>query len=600
MNRHRIRRLILPLLPGLLAAATANAGSFIDFETVGPNASTDAQVLADQLRPTQGIRFRRADGSGVPLAKTGTPSTAFAAGTDTETWTDGDALPTTDPWAAAVGGTFLGLAGTETLALVIDYDYATSSAGGLLLDVDPDETWVIRAYSDAGTTLVAETVLSGGSPGTGDRVATPWAVVRPSADIVELRIVQTGPNVHAGAALDLFSPYGPLTFQSDELALNLTGGTPPAVGLQVTATPGHRLLLETSDTLESGSWTLDQALTPLAPITALTGTAGGDGSRRYFRVVGPSPETDRATSIYSAVNAFVNTLSAAQVTTVIFPASNTAQRSKWSNFPTGIYQRNGLKIGAMSAAQIQALYSMLAAVLSPEGFQKVSRIMTGDQQLGGGNYGTNEYYVSFVGTPSPTSKYLLQFGGHHLALNVTIQGAQATIAPALPGVQPGSYTYNGRTVRPIGDEYDLSFALLNSMTAEQRSATVLSGTVSDLALGPGKDGVTVLPEGIQASELSEAQRAILLNLIGKYVNIIHDDASAAKMESIRAHIADSDNATYFSWRGPTTAGSAAYFRIQGPNLFIEWAPQTLGGSAVNHTHAMYRELANDYGALITE
>ena len=117
-------------------------------------------------------------------------------------------------------------------------------------------------------------------------------------------------------------------------------------------------------------------------------------------------------------------------------------------------------------------------------------------------------------------------------------------------------------------------------------------------LGPGKDGVTVLAEGIKASDLTAAQRVILLDLIGKYVNIIHDDASATKMASIRANIADSTNATYFSWRGPTTAGSAAYFRVQGPNLFIEWAPQTLGGSAVNHTHAMYREISNDYGALI--
>ena len=69
--------------------------------------------------------------------------------------------------------------------------------------------------------------------------------------------------------------------------------------------------------------------------------------------------------------------------------------------------------------------------------------------------------------------------------------------------------------------------------------------------------------------------------------------------SIRANIADATNATYFSWRGPTTAGSAAYYRIQGPNLFIEWAPQAMGGAATNHIHAMYRELSNDYGALIT-
>jgi hypothetical protein len=226
--------------------------------------------------------------------------------------------------------------------------------------------------------------------------------------------------------------------------------------------------------------------------------------------------------------------------------------------------------------------------------------MTADQQLSGGNYGTNEYYVSFVGTPSQTGKYLLQFGGHHLALNATIKGAVATIAPALPGVQPAAYTYNGRTVRPIGDEFDLSYALLGSLTDAQRATAVVSATASDLALGPGKDGVTLLPEGIKASDLTSPQRAILLDLIGKYVNIIHDDASATKMASVRSNLTNQTDATYFSWHGPTNYGGAAYFRIQGPNLFIEWAPQSLGGSPTNHIHAMYREIQNDYGAQIPE
>ena len=60
--------------------------------------------------------------------------------------------------------------------------------------------------------------------------------------------------------------------------------------------------------------------------------------------------------------------------------------------------------------------------------------------------GENVEIVSFVGTPSLAGKYLLQFGGHHLAINATIKGAVATIAPALPGVQPASYTFNSSTV----------------------------------------------------------------------------------------------------------------------------------------------------------
>ena len=260
----------------------------------------------------------------------------------------------------------------------------------------------------------------------------------------------------------------------------------------------------------------------------------------------------------------------------------------------------------MTAVQTNPLWAMLAAVLSPEGFQKVSAIVQADEVLrtqgGGGNlnFGTAEYYVSFVGTPSRTGKYQLQFGGHHLAINATIKGGLATIAPALPGAQPGSYTSKARDIRPLGDEYDLSFALLNSMTTAQRTATVLGSSFIDLVLGPGKDGVTVLPEGVKASDLTPAQRGILLDLIGKYVNIIHDDAAMTKMASIRSNIANPTNATYFSWRGPTTAGSAAYFRVQGPNLFIEYSPQNMGGSAGNHIHAMYREFKNDYGALIPE
>ena len=50
--------------------------------------------------------------------------------------------------------------------------------------------------------------------------------------------------------------------------------------------------------------------------------------------------------------------------------------------------------------------------------------------------------------------------------------------------------------------------------------------------------------------------------------------------------------TYFAWSGPTTPGSAAYFRMQGPTLVIEFAPQ--GGA--DHIHTIYRDPTNDYGA----
>ena len=50
--------------------------------------------------------------------------------------------------------------------------------------------------------------------------------------------------------------------------------------------------------------------------------------------------------------------------------------------------------------------------------------------------------------------------------------------------------------------------------------------------------------------------------------------------------------TYFAWSGPTTNGSMAYFRVQGPTLVIEYAPQR----SIDHIHTIYRDPTNDYGA----
>lgn len=45
---------------------------------------------------------------------------------------------------------------------------------------------------------------------------------------------------------------------------------------------------------------------------------------------------------------------------------------------------------------------------------------------------------------------------------------------------------------------------------------------------------------------------------------------------------------------------AFYYRIQGPHLVIEYAPQTLGGDPAMHVHTMYRDPTNDYGRGLTK
>ena len=113
----------------------------------------------------------------------------------------------------------------------------------------------------------------------------------------------------------------------------------------------------------------------------------------------------------------------------------------------------------------------------------------------------------------------------------------------------------------------------------------------DLVLGPGHDGETIQPEGIKASALTDRQQLMLLDLVSEWSGIIHDIAAAEKMIEIKAKLGD----TWFAWSGPTEPGSAAYFRVQGPTVMIEYAPQKLGGDPTQHIHTMYRDFTNDYG-----
>jgi hypothetical protein len=184
---------------------------------------------------------------------------------------------------------------------------------------------------------------------------------------------------------------------------------------------------------------------------------------------------------------------------------------------------------------------------------------------------------------------MIQFGGHHLGINLTFAGKENVLTPSHTGTQPASYSLEGKTIRPLGKENDKAFSLINTLDAAQKKEAILTYQVADTVLGPGHDGEVIQPEGVRGSKLRSNQQAILLDLINEWVSILNDAASSARMAEIKSRIAD----TYFAWSGPTTNGSAAYFRIQGPTVEIEYAPT--GGSA-DHIHTFYRDPTNDYGA----
>jgi hypothetical protein len=295
-------------------------------------------------------------------------------------------------------------------------------------------------------------------------------------------------------------------------------------------------------------------------------------------------------------NAFLETLDAKQRDKALLPYDS-AKKSSWSNLPVTMVARNGLPLGELTREQRAAALAAVAAVLSKEGYQKVIDIINADDQLvkdkqNKMRFGTEHFYLALFGKPSTTTPWMLQFGGHHLGVNVTVVGKDAVLTPTHTGTQPDAFTRGGKTVRPLGPENDLAFKLVNLLDFQQRKQAVLSAKPRNLILGPGQDGKTIPAEGLKVSTFNDDQRDTLLKLIGAWVHMLPQDAAANRMAEIKAKLDD----THFAWYGPTTNGSAAYYRIQGPNLLIEYAPQ--GG--VNHIHTIIRDPSNDYAAELTK
>ena len=341
-------------------------------------------------------------------------------------------------------------------------------------------------------------------------------------------------------------------------------------------------------------------LTTRAPIILLPFALAASISGNAQRQSKPTNAAGVTAAIVKAAQALVAALDDAGRSKVQFPIDG-PQKTRWSNLPTGIYKREGLRMGDLTAPQRAVVMSLLQTALSADGYRKVTEIVRGDEILrtggeGGGrgrggklNFGEDEYYLAFVGTPSTASPWMLQFGGHHLAINLTMSGSQASMAPSLPAAQPATYTFEGKEIRPLGQENDQAFALINALDATQRGQAVIGSRVADLVLGPGQDGRVIQPEGIRASALSPAQQTLLLDIIREWAGIMNDAFAEPRMADIRTNLPQ----TYFAWSGPTTNGSAAYFRVQGPTLVIEYAPQ---GGGVDHIHTIYRDPTNDYGA----
>ena len=86
------------------------------------------------------------------------------------------------------------------------------------------------------------------------------------------------------------------------------------------------------------------------------------------------PAAEATARIVSAAQALMTTLDDSGRAKLQFPFDD-PQRTRWSNLPTGIFERKGLRMGDLSAAQRDAVTNLLTAALSRDGYRKVTEIV---------------------------------------------------------------------------------------------------------------------------------------------------------------------------------------------------------------------------------
>ncbi|KQQ22039.1 hypothetical protein ASF48_02080 [Rathayibacter sp. Leaf299] len=315
----------------------------------------------------------------------------------------------------------------------------------------------------------------------------------------------------------------------------------------------------------------------------------------------------------AAVEAFLATLSDEQREAVTYDYDDETKTTSWSNFPVTFVERAGLNLADLTPEQQVAALQVMEALLSDEAFATVASIIAGDQYLVENSSTTEDslgqYYLALFGDASDTSAYEVQFGGHHLGINATLDGAAdaITFAPTHLGVQPADWiAADGTEVQAFDGIYTDAFAFVDSLTAEQQAA-LTAGDVTMCA--PGDTCEFTTGSGLTGADLTDEQRELLLDLIANWSGMADEQSAAATRAEIEATL----DTTVIAWSGETTydmsTGDGISFSISGPNVYVGFQAQNgsagadvdgVSTSGWGHVHTIYRDPTDDYAGSVEQ
>ena len=410
------------------------------------------------------------------------------------------------------------------------------------------------------------------------------------------------------------------TAYSGTITIPYTGGNgvgyTTGTAISSTGVTGLTATLQ-SGTLASGSGNLTYAVsgTPTSSGTASFAITFGGQSCTLTLTVNTASTTNCSSlsgvdKVVCLANAFLATLSTTQQAQVVI-ALNLTNAKRWSNLPCALSCRNGILFSSLSSTQQAAALAVIqaaAGTVSGEAYEEFQAIRAADDYLGqtASGYSSGNYIIAFLGTPSTTGKWMLQYGGHHYASNITYNaGSVVSITPLHEAVEPnGSFTVNGVTyASPLTSERTAMQNMLGSFTTAELASAKISGTFSDCLMVPGSTTNTfpTTKQGIKVSSLSATAQANVWTAILAWLNDVDATQAATIRTAYQNELAD----TYvcYASNNSGTAGNPSsfltantdYVRIDRPSVWIEFACQN--GVVVSgqiHYHTVMRDHSRDY------
>ncbi len=321
-------------------------------------------------------------------------------------------------------------------------------------------------------------------------------------------------------------------------------------------------------------------------------------------------------SIADAAGAFLQALTHDQRAKATFPMDATEWRM-WINVHMNHF-RHGVMLEDLAQPVRDLALGIVRATMSARGYHHARSIMRVNQliaELSGDfdAFGEWPYFVSVFGSPDSGDPWGWQIDGHHLCVNTVVFDGRIVMTPTFMGAEPkriGLGPLAGLSL--FEPEEQLGLDLIRSLAPPQRDRAIIHRSLHPDEISPSlqnlfdgrmqagafHDNLVAPYQGVCGDDMSDAQRRVLLALMGTYVDWAGDGHADVKREEVVSHLDE----TWFSWYGGFDDTAPFYYRVHSPVILIEFDhhPGVVFDNEVpsrHHVHTVVRTPnGGDYGA----